>query len=79
MLSYKALRMSQIIKQFNQKVQVLNQSGGKQLLLSAKEARDLHFEVLNLLAQISDLELKIRALEAGAPQQAVIADGGKFR
>jgi len=71
--------MSQIIKQFNQKVQVLSQSGSKQLLLSAKEARDLHGEILNLLAQISDLELAIRTLEAGTVQQSVIADGGKFR
>lgn len=71
--------MSQVIKQFNQKVQVLNQSGGKQLLLSAKEARDLHAEVMNLLSQISDLELAIRSLESAAPQQTVIADGGKFR
>jgi hypothetical protein len=71
--------MSQIIKQFNQKVQVLNQSGGKQLLLSAKEAKDLHYEVLNLLNRISELEVALRAINEANASQPVIADGGKFR
>jgi hypothetical protein len=41
------------LKQFNDKVKVMNQSNSKQLILSAQEARDIQaelFEILNFLA-----------------------------
>jgi len=70
--------MNQIIKQFNVKVQVLNQSSSKQLLLTAKEARDLQFEIFNLLTQISDLEKSLRRAVAGESTPSISADGGTF-
>jgi len=70
--------MNQTIKQFNTKVQVLNQSSSKQLLLTAKEARDLQFEIANLLIQVSDLERSLRRAVAGESGTSVSADGGRF-
>lgn len=69
--------MSPILKTFNSKIQTLNHSGSKQMLLSAKEARDLHTEIFNLLSQISALESK-QSQNSGAEITTVNADGGKF-
>jgi hypothetical protein len=44
------------LKQFNDKVKVMNQSNSKQLILSAQEARDIQaelFELLNLCAVLA--------------------------
>lgn len=44
------------LKQFNDKVKVMNQSNSKQLILSAQEARDIQaelFEILNFLAVLA--------------------------
>jgi len=35
----------------NDKIRVLNQSGSKQLILSAQEARNLHHDIFELLNQ----------------------------
>lgn len=65
------------IQKFNQRMQNLNQSGGKELSLGAKEARDLHSEIFGLLAQIADLERRLLS----APQDTVniALDGGGFK
>jgi hypothetical protein len=66
--------MDNIIKKFNEKVQILNQSGSKELTLGAREARDLHHAIFNMLQRISELE-KNKALDNPVE---LIADGGKF-
>jgi hypothetical protein len=48
--------MDSIVKKFNEKVQILNQSGSKELTLGAKEARELHHAIFNMLERISELE-----------------------
>lgn len=58
------------IDAFNKKVQVMNQIGGKTLLLSAHEARSLHAEIYDLLSKL-----------AAVPTEQVVnttMDGGKF-
>ena len=65
------------LKQFNDKVKVMNQRNSKQLILSAQEARDIQaelFEILNFLAVLarkqttSDTDIDI----------SVKMDGGVF-
>ena len=43
------------IRQFNDKVRILNQSNAKLLTLSAQEARSLHNDIYDLLATIAEL------------------------
>jgi hypothetical protein len=67
-------KLSLSIKNFNERVKVMNQTGSKQLALSAEEARNLHADIFNLLANIAELQV--------VPQQVVQApaglDGGGF-
>jgi len=65
------------IQKFNQRIQNLNQSGGKELSLGAREARDLHSEIFGLLAQIADLERRILSNPTDSVQIAL--DGGDFK
>jgi hypothetical protein len=63
------------IRAFNEKVKVLNQTNGKQLVLSAQEARNLHTDIYSLLANIAELK-------AGSGNDDVIQismDGGGFK
>jgi hypothetical protein len=65
------------LKNFNDKVKVMNQSNSKQLILSAQEARDIQaemFEILNLCA------IMTRKLSAGntGTDVTVAMDGGSF-
>lgn len=65
------------LKQFNDKVKVMNQSNSKQLILSAQEARDIQaelFEILNFLAVLAR-----KQTASGADTDiAVKMDGGVF-
>lgn len=53
----------------------MNQAGSKQLVLSAKEARDLHSELFNLLEEIARLNAEPKKEES----HNLRADGGGFR
>ena len=48
-------QLSLHLKNFNKKVQVLNQTNSKELVLSAVEARNLQAEIFELLAHITDM------------------------
>ena len=65
------------LKQFNDKVKVMNQSNSKQLILSAQEARDIQaelFEILNFLAVLAR-----KQTASGADTDiSVKMDGGVF-
>ncbi len=63
------------IKNFNNKVKVMNQTNGRQLILSAEEARNLHSDIYNLLANFAELQ-------SGAANDNVVQinlDGGGFK
>ena len=64
------------IRNFNDKVKLMNQTQRRDLVLSAAEARSLHAEIYGLLAQIADLA---RRPEAGEPAIQVGMDGGGFK
>lgn len=67
-------KLSIAIKNFNDRVKVMNQTGSKQLSLSAEEARNLHADIFNLLANLTELQT-IREPEQSAN---LSLDGGGF-
>lgn len=63
------------IKAFARKVHILGQSGGRDLLLSAKEAKDLQYEIFSLLLELN--ALKTNSTQAPGSVQLNL-DAGKF-
>lgn len=68
-------QLSLSIRTFNDKVKVMNQTNGKQLVLSAQEARSLHNDIYALMANIA--ELVSNKIEDDVIQISV--DGGGFK
>ena len=48
-------QLSLHLKNFNKRVQVMNQTNSKELVLSATDARNLQAEIFELLAEIAEL------------------------
>ena len=65
------------LQNFNNRVKVMNQTNSKDLVLSALEARNLHAEIFELLAQISALT-KIPAEKSNDNDITIQMDGGGF-
>ena len=67
------------LKKFNDKVKLMNQSGHRDLNLSAQEARSLLADIFDLLNHCSSLS---QQLTAAQPRDSVIqiaVDGGGFK
>lgn len=62
------------IRMFNDRVRQMNSANGKILTLNAQEARSLHAEIYELLAQIADL-----TKEAPNTNTNITMDGGSFK
>jgi len=54
-------KLSLSIKNFNDRVKIMNQTGSKQLSLSAEEARNLHADIFNLLANMAELSSQFQS------------------
>ena len=67
-------KLSLAVKNFNDRVKVMNQTGSRQLNLSAEEARNLHADIFNLLANLAELQT-VREPEQPAN---ISLDGGGF-
>lgn len=65
------------IKNFNDKVKVMNQTHGRDITLNAQEARNLHSEIFALLAHIADLSSKLQ--EKPEDTLEISLDGGGFK
>jgi len=65
------------ISKFNDKVRVMNQTSSQNLIFSAQEARNLHAEIFELLAQIA--ENQIIPNKASTDVVTVQMDGGNFK
>lgn len=65
-------------KKFNDKVKIMNDSASRQLVLTAKEARDLHSEIFNMIEYIAVIQAAL--IEKSVPKEGedIIYDGGKF-
>jgi len=63
-------------KMFNDKVRVMNQTQGKNLILTAQEARNLHNDIFALLAYIAELSGKPQVTDEVVE---ITMDGGGFK
>jgi hypothetical protein len=69
-------QLSLHLKNFNNKVKVMNQTNSKELVLTALEARNIQAEMFDLLAQLTDLtEVK---KDSANEVITVRLNGGKF-
>ncbi len=69
-------QLSLAMRTFNDRVKQMNQTNGKQLVLSAQEARSLHNDIFAMLTNIAELASKGGA-ESDVIQISV--DGGGFK
>lgn len=63
------------LKNFNDKIKLMNQTGKSSLVLSASEARSLHSEIFSLLAHCSNLS---KNLTNSTQDTNVRMDGGQW-
>ena len=69
------------IKKFREKVKLMNDQAGKQLTMTAKDARDLHNEMFGLIDLVAELQSKTQYQdEANLASQGLPSkfDGGTF-
>lgn len=65
------------VRMFNDKVRALNQSGKKELILSAAEARNLHSDIFELLTHIAQIS---GDTDSGQGESVnIVMDGGGFK
>jgi hypothetical protein len=70
-------QLSLHLKNFNDKVKVLNQTNSKELTLTAVEARNIHAGIFELLTKINDLT-EIKKSTVADPVISVEVNGGGF-
>lgn len=70
-------QLSLALKNFNDKVKLMNQSSSKQLMLSADEARNLHADIFVLLANFAQLQSELSGSTSVSAE--ISMDGGGFK
>lgn len=74
------LSLSLHLKNFNDKVKFMNQSGKQNLTLSAQEARSLHSDIFDLLNHCATLSKQLSSSSKDTDQVLnIMVDGGGFR
>lgn len=68
--------LSIAIRNFNERVKQMNQTGSRQLVLNSDEARNLHSDIFQLLAIIAELQSSAEEVETITQ---VSLDGGGFK
>jgi hypothetical protein len=69
--------LSLTMRNFNERVKQMNQTGSQQLVLSAAEARNLHADLFNLLAALADTHSDQSDNSVGQSSDIQL-DGGGF-
>ena len=67
-------KLSYHVAAFNEKVRIMNQTGGKSLNLSAEDARNLQSDIFSLLAKITELS----DIKSDSEITEIKLDGGNF-
>ena len=67
--------LSVAMNKFNERVKLMNQTGSKQLILTAEEARNLHSDLFTLLSNLAEFQTKP---EIRAESTSISLDGGSF-
>jgi hypothetical protein len=70
-------QLSLHLKNFNKRVQVMNQTNSRELTLTATEARNIQAELFELIAHMVDLTSMKKQADADAVI-TVVNDGGNF-
>jgi hypothetical protein len=70
-------KLSIHVRNFNDKVRVMNQTQGKQLILTVQEARNLHADIFALLTHIA--ELSNSGIEEPNVVTQISMNGGTFK
>jgi hypothetical protein len=73
------INMSLHLKNFNDKVKLMNQSGKQNLTLTAQEARSLHSDVFDLLNHLATISKQLNASTSTESVIQVAVDGGGFK
>lgn len=69
-------QLSIAIRTFNDRVKQMNQTNGKQLVMSADEARNLHNDIFALLTNVAEIASKENS--GSAEPITISLDGGNF-
>ena len=64
---------------FNDKVKLMNQTNGKNLTLSAQEARNLHADLFDLLNHCATLSQALNNADSSNTVVDIQMDGGGFK
>jgi hypothetical protein len=67
------------IKKFNDKLKIMNQSGARDLSLTAQEARGLQADIFDLLTVIANRNTKSPPTEDPNRTVQVVMSGGGFK
>jgi len=67
------------LKKCNDRVKAMKQTGSKQLILTAQEARSLHADFMDLLSHCACQSRQIQLLQNQEQVIQVTVDGGKFK
>lgn len=70
-------QLSLHLKAFNKKIQVMNQTNARELVLSKIEAQNLHNDIFDLLAQIQALT-EVKEVAEAENIININMDGGSF-
>jgi hypothetical protein len=71
-------QLSLHLKNFNDRIKVLNQTNGKELTLTPLEARNIHAGIFELLTKINDLTELKKLQDEQETLVSVEMDGGDF-
>lgn len=67
------------IKRFNDKLKIMNQSGARDLTLTAQEARGLHSDIFELMSMIASQSAASKSISEPEKIVQVSMSGGTFR
>jgi hypothetical protein len=70
-------QLSLHLKNFNDRIKVMNQTNGKELMLTPLEARNIHAGIFELLTKINDLT-ELKQVNDAEALVSVEMDGGDF-
>jgi hypothetical protein len=71
--------VSLVLKNFNDKIRLMNQTGSKTLIMTADDARNLHNEIFILLAKVSSGGLPELKIPVITDELSISMDGGGFK
>ena len=72
-------KLSLHLRNYNDRIRLLNSGAQKQLILTAQEARSLHADIQDLLSHCAYLSKQISILQKQEEVIQVNLDGGTFK